>query len=216
MNASETEVQAALDSLKTLSFVVESSGGRVMRYAHNVGARAGDSVAGRRADRRADAARTANRRRVADQLRSPASLRGHVRRRGISARARVPARRRARDRVAAPARRARNALDASLVRRPPHGRGRPLAAAAEAPFGLRARRAPASVARLEADVAELKASGCGLRARGAIFRPLMRQAVAQSLPTAESSSEPDGLRPRRRTHAGQTEVTHGNARRIDR
>src|SRR6478735_12260233 len=36
MNAGETEVQAALDSLKTQSFVVESSGGRVMRYAHNV------------------------------------------------------------------------------------------------------------------------------------------------------------------------------------
>jgi uncharacterized protein YceH (UPF0502 family) len=36
MNAPETEVQAALDRLKTLSFVVESSGGRVMRYAHNV------------------------------------------------------------------------------------------------------------------------------------------------------------------------------------
>jgi uncharacterized protein YceH (UPF0502 family) len=36
MNASETDVQAALDHLKTLSFVVESSGGRVMRYAHNV------------------------------------------------------------------------------------------------------------------------------------------------------------------------------------
>ena len=29
-------MQAALDRLKTLSFVVESSGGRVMRYAHNV------------------------------------------------------------------------------------------------------------------------------------------------------------------------------------
>ena len=36
MNAGETDVQAALDSLKTRSFVVESSGGRVMRYAHNV------------------------------------------------------------------------------------------------------------------------------------------------------------------------------------
>ena len=35
LNASETDVQAALDRLKTLSFVVESSGGRVMRYAHN-------------------------------------------------------------------------------------------------------------------------------------------------------------------------------------
>ena len=29
-------MQAALDHLKTLSFIVESSGGRVMRYAHNV------------------------------------------------------------------------------------------------------------------------------------------------------------------------------------
>ncbi|MDH5245176.1 MAG: YceH family protein [Betaproteobacteria bacterium] len=36
LNASEAEVQAALDQLKTQSFIVESSGGRVMRYAHNV------------------------------------------------------------------------------------------------------------------------------------------------------------------------------------
>jgi uncharacterized protein YceH (UPF0502 family) len=36
LNATEAEVQVALDHLKTLSFVVESSGGRVMRYAHNV------------------------------------------------------------------------------------------------------------------------------------------------------------------------------------
>ena len=36
INASESEVQAALDRLKTMSFIVESSGGRVMRYAHNV------------------------------------------------------------------------------------------------------------------------------------------------------------------------------------
>ena len=36
LSASEPEVQAALDRLKALSFVVESSGGRVMRYAHNV------------------------------------------------------------------------------------------------------------------------------------------------------------------------------------
>lgn len=35
MEATEGEVQAALDRLKTLSLVVESSGGRVMRYAHN-------------------------------------------------------------------------------------------------------------------------------------------------------------------------------------
>jgi uncharacterized protein YceH (UPF0502 family) len=37
VNASEAEVQSAIDHLKTLSLVVESSGGRVMRYAHNVG-----------------------------------------------------------------------------------------------------------------------------------------------------------------------------------
>jgi uncharacterized protein len=36
LNASEAEVQSTLDHLKTLSLVVESSGGRVMRYAHNV------------------------------------------------------------------------------------------------------------------------------------------------------------------------------------
>lgn len=36
LNASEAEVQSAIDHLKTLSLVVESSGGRVMRYAHNV------------------------------------------------------------------------------------------------------------------------------------------------------------------------------------
>jgi uncharacterized protein YceH (UPF0502 family) len=37
IEASEDETQAAIDHLKTLSLVVESSGGRVMRYAHNVG-----------------------------------------------------------------------------------------------------------------------------------------------------------------------------------
>ncbi len=36
LNASEAEVQATIDHLKTLSFIVESSGGRVMRYAHNI------------------------------------------------------------------------------------------------------------------------------------------------------------------------------------
>ena len=36
LNASEAEVQAALDQLKTQSFIVETSGGRVMRFAHNV------------------------------------------------------------------------------------------------------------------------------------------------------------------------------------
>ena len=37
LEATEAEVQAAIDRLKGLSLVVESSGGRVMRYAHNVG-----------------------------------------------------------------------------------------------------------------------------------------------------------------------------------
>jgi hypothetical protein len=36
MNASEAEVQAGIDRLRNASLVVESSGGRVMRYAHNV------------------------------------------------------------------------------------------------------------------------------------------------------------------------------------
>ena len=35
LSASEPEVQTTLDRLRTLSLVVESSGGRVMRYAHN-------------------------------------------------------------------------------------------------------------------------------------------------------------------------------------
>ncbi|HQR12269.1 MAG TPA: YceH family protein [Casimicrobiaceae bacterium] len=37
LNATEAEVQAAIDHLNTLTLTVESSGGRVMRYAHNVG-----------------------------------------------------------------------------------------------------------------------------------------------------------------------------------
>jgi hypothetical protein len=37
LDASEDEAQAAIDHLKMLSLVVESSGGRVMRYAHNIG-----------------------------------------------------------------------------------------------------------------------------------------------------------------------------------
>src|SRR5438445_8683920 len=37
IEASEAEVQAAIDRLKALSMVVESSGGRVMRYAQNAG-----------------------------------------------------------------------------------------------------------------------------------------------------------------------------------
>jgi uncharacterized protein YceH (UPF0502 family) len=36
MNASEVEVQAAIDRLRPLSLVIESSGSRVMRYSQNV------------------------------------------------------------------------------------------------------------------------------------------------------------------------------------
>ena len=37
IEATEAQVQAAIDRLKSLSLVMESSGGRVMRYAHNAG-----------------------------------------------------------------------------------------------------------------------------------------------------------------------------------
>jgi len=37
LNASELEVQAAIDRLKPLSLVIESSGSRVMRYSQNIG-----------------------------------------------------------------------------------------------------------------------------------------------------------------------------------
>jgi uncharacterized protein YceH (UPF0502 family) len=36
MEATETEVQGALDSLKSANFVMETSGGRVSRYSHNL------------------------------------------------------------------------------------------------------------------------------------------------------------------------------------
>jgi hypothetical protein len=37
IQATEAEVQAAVDALRPLSLVIESSGSRVMRFAHNVG-----------------------------------------------------------------------------------------------------------------------------------------------------------------------------------
>ena len=36
MSVTEAEVQATIDSLRSLSLIIETSGGRVMRYAHNV------------------------------------------------------------------------------------------------------------------------------------------------------------------------------------
>lgn len=37
LSARDAEVQVAIDRLKSLLLIIESSGGRVMRYAHNVG-----------------------------------------------------------------------------------------------------------------------------------------------------------------------------------
>jgi uncharacterized protein len=37
LDVAETEVQATVDNLKRLSLVIETSGGRAMRYAHNFG-----------------------------------------------------------------------------------------------------------------------------------------------------------------------------------
>jgi uncharacterized protein YceH (UPF0502 family) len=36
MNVTETEVQLAIDSLKRMTLAIESSGGRVARYSHNI------------------------------------------------------------------------------------------------------------------------------------------------------------------------------------
>ena len=36
MEATEAEIQAALDGLKSANFAMETSGGRVMRYSHNI------------------------------------------------------------------------------------------------------------------------------------------------------------------------------------
>lgn len=36
LEASEAEVQSALDSLRALSFIIETSGGRALRYGHNI------------------------------------------------------------------------------------------------------------------------------------------------------------------------------------
>ena len=133
LNASETEVQAALDHLKTMSFVVESSGGRVMRYAHNAERVLAIPSRVRRAGRRPDAPRTANDRANCESTaiaciasRTRSAVEGFLHE--LAARLGRPAR----GRVAAPARRARNAMDASACP------GRP---AAEAPVAAVARAA---------------------------------------------------------------------------
>ena len=109
IEASEAEVQAAIDHLKSLSLVMESSGGRVMRYAQNVGKVLGvppQSVAlltilflrG-----------PADRGRAAHQQRAAAQVRRRARGRGLPARARGEALREGRGQAAG---RARDALGA--------------------------------------------------------------------------------------------------------
>ena len=88
-------MQATIDHLRALSLVVESSGGRVMRYAHNVERVLGvpsQSVA-LLAALMLRGPQTAGELRI--NCRAPASLRRHLGGRGIPARARR-ARRRAR------------------------------------------------------------------------------------------------------------------------
>src|SRR5262249_61274148 len=56
LNASETDVQAGGDGLKSMLLVIERSGGRVARYAHKCGAHDGCTAAGGGASRSADVA----------------------------------------------------------------------------------------------------------------------------------------------------------------
>ena len=74
LNATEGEVQAAIDRLKPLSFVIESSGSRVMRYSQNVASRAARAVRVGCTARHLVAARPTDRRRVALGERAPAPL----------------------------------------------------------------------------------------------------------------------------------------------
>jgi uncharacterized protein YceH (UPF0502 family) len=77
MNLGDAEVQDALDSLKLLSLVFESSGSRVARYEHNFQRVRGRARAIRRAAGPADAARAADRRRAAHQQRALVPLCRH-------------------------------------------------------------------------------------------------------------------------------------------
>ena len=159
IDASDAEVQAAVDHLRMLSLVVESSGGRVMRYAHNVERVLERAVAIGRAPGRADAARAADGRRAQDQHRAAAPLRRRFGGRGLPARTGPAFRGGARRRIAAAAGRARDAMGASAGgrsrAREPSPRTAPpgdsLAASELAAL-------KANVDRLSADVAALKAT----------------------------------------------------------
>src|SRR6201996_958110 len=120
INASEGDVLAALDTLKSLHLVLEGSGSRVPRFEQNV-ARVLRLPGQSRVAGDADAARPADRRRAAPEHRAPASLRRHLVGGGLPRRdghARAALRGQARARAG----RARVALGAPAVR--PGGRGR--------------------------------------------------------------------------------------------
>jgi uncharacterized protein YceH (UPF0502 family) len=80
----EAEVQAATDHLRTLSLVIESSGGRVMRYAHNVErvlampTQAVALIAALMLRGRADVGRIAHRNRAAASLRRHFAVEGFL------------------------------------------------------------------------------------------------------------------------------------------
>ena len=111
MSVKEVEVQATVDRLRLLSLVVESSGERVMRYAHNIERVLDVPSRPSRCWRRSCCA-AANSRRTPDQQRSAARVCRRLGGRAVPARARGPRRGRARRRVAAPTRRARESMGA--------------------------------------------------------------------------------------------------------
>ena len=161
VNASEAEVQSTIDRLKTLSLVVESSGGRVMRYAHNVGrvlAIPSQAIALMAALMLRGPQTIGELRINCDRLHRFADVSAVE---GVPARARRPARRRARGRNAAPARRARNALGASALG-PARGGGRSRTRSRTKPETARSprRRSPHSrptSRNLQEELATLKA-----------------------------------------------------------
>jgi len=78
IEATEAEVQAAVDALKARTLVIESSGARVARYSHNVGRVLRVPRPGRGAAGCADVARRPDRRRASHRHRAAASVCRHL------------------------------------------------------------------------------------------------------------------------------------------
>jgi len=119
IEATDAEVQAAVDALKARTMVIESSGARVARYSHNVGRvlRVPDQAVGA-AGGVVDAARRPDQCRAADRHRAAAPVRRHLLGRRVPGRAGGPRpgpRGTAGQAAGPPARRARGALDALPV-----------------------------------------------------------------------------------------------------